>query len=79
MTDYTTIQISPETREKLSSLKSGRETYDELLTKLMTLIPEGDDEGKFADEFRIGLLNARLDVLQGRVISHEDIKKRLGL
>ncbi len=76
---YTSIQISPEIRERLSSLKSGRETYDDLLKKLLSLIPESDDEGKFTDEFRIGLLNARLDTLQGRTISHEEVKKRLGL
>jgi len=46
--------------------------------KLMPLIPEGDDEGTFTDEFRIGLLNARFDILHGRIVSHDDLKKRLG-
>jgi len=77
---YTSIQISPEIREKLAHLKSTpRETYDELLAKLLVLVPEGDNEGKYTDQFRIGLLNARLDIKSGRTISHAEMKKRLGV
>ncbi len=76
----TTIQLRSSTREKLARLKSGpRETYDELINKLMALVPEGDDEGKYTEAFRVGLLNARLDVREGRVVSHEEVKRRLGL
>ena len=39
--DYTTIQISKTTREKLNDLRTyKRMTYDELLNALMSLIPE---------------------------------------
>ena len=39
--DYTTIQISRSTREKLNGLRAHkRMTYDELLNALMSLIPE---------------------------------------
>ena len=42
----TTIQLSQETRAKLSRLKaSPRETYEEVLNKLLALIPEGDEDG----------------------------------
>jgi hypothetical protein len=76
----TTIQVTPATRERLAALKSSpRETYDELLNKLLTLIPRGDDEGTYRDAFRMGLLNARLDIRAGRVTDHEQVKKRLGL
>ena len=75
----TTIQLSPKTREILSGLKTNRETYDELIRKLLSLIPEGDDEGRYTEEFRIGLLNARLDILRGNVIMHEELKKKMGL
>ena len=76
----TTIQVSPSTRQELAALKSApRETYDELLNKLMALIPKGDDEGVYADSFRIGLRNARLDLRAGRAIPHEQLKRRLGL
>ena len=80
MVAYTSIQLLPATRVRLANLKSsGRETYDEILNKLMTLVPEGDDEGKYTEEFRVGLLNAKLDLIRGNTISHEEAKKRLGL
>jgi hypothetical protein len=76
----TTIQVSSTTREKLAKLKgSSRETYDDLINKLIALIPEGDEEGPYSHAFRLGLLQARLDIREGRVISHEELKRRLGL
>ena len=76
----TTIQLAPSTRQKLAALKaSPRETYDELLNKLVALVPEGDDEGLYTDSFRIGLLAARLDLRAGRATDHNLVKKRLGL
>jgi len=76
----TTIQVSTEARERLASLKaSERETYHELLERLMALIPEGDDEGLYTQAFRVGLLDARLDVKEGRLTDHREVKRRLGL
>ena len=76
----TTIQLSSETRNKLARLKlTPRETYDEVLNKLLALVPEGDEEGLYTQSFRVGLLSARLDFKEGRVIDHERVKKRLGL
>jgi hypothetical protein len=76
----TTIQLSSSTRQKLAALKTTpRETYDELLNKLIALVPEGDDEGLYTDAFRIGLLSARLDLRTRRVTDHDLVKKRLGL
>lgn len=76
----TTIQVSPRTRTQLARLKTTpRESYDDVLSKLLALVPEGDDEGKYTKAFRVGLLQARLDIRAGRVTSHEEVKKRLGL
>jgi len=76
----TRIQISPETRERLSALKSSpRETYDELLNKLLSLVPHRDEEESYTDLFLVGLLNARLDIQARRLTSHDRVKKRLGL
>ncbi len=78
--NYTSIQILPETRMRIAQLKSSeRETYDQILNKLLQLVPEGDDEGAYTEEFRIGILNAKLDLKHGRVISHEALKRKLGL
>ena len=77
---YTTIQISPKTREILSFLKeSKRETYDDLINKLVSLIPDGDDEGKYSRNFRVGLLNAKLDFKKGELFSFSDVKKSFGV
>lgn len=76
----TTIQLTPATRQRLASLKaSPRESYDELLNRLLSLVPEGDDEGSYTDSFRVGLLNARLDLRAGRLTEHDTVKRRLGL
>jgi len=76
----TTVQLAPATRARLAALKgSPRETYDELLNKLMDLIPSGDTEGRYTSAFRVGLLNARLDIRSGRVVKHDELKRRLGL
>ncbi len=76
----TTVQIESETRARLAELKaSPRETYDEVLNKLLALVPVGDDEGRYQAAFRVGLLNARLDIRAGRTVTHEALKRRLGL
>ena len=77
---YTSIQISPKTREMLSKLKSNkRETYDELLQMLIGLVPTGDDEGEYTDEFRASLLRSLSDIKHGRTYSMEETKKKLGI
>ncbi len=76
----TTIQIRPATRLRLADLKtSPRETYDEVLNKLLSLVPEGDEEGPYTHAFRVGLLRARLDIKEGRLADHTHVKRRLGL
>ena len=76
----TTIQLRAETRERLARLKARpRETYDEVLGRLLGLVPEGDDEGLYTQAFRVGLLDAMLDIREGRLVDHAQVKRRLGL
>jgi len=76
----TTIQVSQATRGRLAALKSTpRESYDELIDKLLTLIPSGDKEGSYTDLFRMGRLNARLDARARRTLDHDGLKGRMGL
>ena len=76
----TTIQITVATRQKLARLKSSSgETYEGLINKLLSLVPEGDEEGRYTHAFRVGLLQARLDVREGRVLTHKNVKRRSGL
>ena len=77
---YTTIQISRETREKLSKLRFYKNaTYDEIINALMNLIPKKDDEGTYTDEFRASLLRGLLDINIERTYTSAEIKKRLGV
>ena len=76
----TTIQLTEATRERLARLKSRpRDTYEEVLNRLLSLVPEGDDEGLYTQAFRVGLLDAMLDVREGRLVDHDRVKRRLGL
>ena len=76
---YTTIQISKETRERLAKLKASRETYDELLSVLLDLVPSGDDEGEYTDEFRASLLRSLTDIKHGRTYSTKEVRRNLGI
>ena len=78
--DFTTIQINRSTREKLNGLRAyNRMTYDELLNALMSLIPEGDEEGVYTDDFRASLLRGLLDVKENRINTLDEVKKRMGI
>ena len=75
----TTIQLRSATRQRLAKLKiHGRESYDDLLNRLLAMVPEGDEEGSYTDAFRLGLLEARSDIRHGRLAEHNAVKKRLG-
>ena len=54
-------------------------TYDELLNALMSLIPEGDEEGMYSEDFRASLLRSLLDVKEKKTHSAEEVKKQLGI
>lgn len=77
---YTTIQISKATREKLNKLRPyKRATYDDIIGTLMELIPEGDEEGRYTEEFRVSLLRGLLDIKNGRTYTMAEVKKKLGV
>ena len=76
----TTIRLETSTKKELEALKEHkRETFDDVIEKLLTLVPEGDEEGKYSDDFRAGLLDALFEAKQGKVIPFDRIKKELGL
>ena len=77
---YTTIQITDATRLRLARLKEYvKGTYDDVLNTLLDLVPAGDAEGEYTDEFRASLLRSIGDLRHGRTHSSEDVRKRLGL
>ena len=78
--ENTTVQISRATREKLNSLRARkRMTYDELLNALMSLVPKGDEEGMYSEEFRASLLRSLLNVKDKKMHSSEEVMKKLGI
>ena len=78
--DYTPVQISRSTREKLNGLRTNkRMTYDELLNALTSLIPEGDEEGVYSEDFRASLLGSLLDVKEKKIHTTDEVKKQLGI
>ena len=77
---YSTVRVADTTKEKIENLKVyKRESIDDVLNKLLVLVPEGDDEGKYTTEFRAGLLQSLAESKLGKVITHEQMKKQLGL
>ncbi len=77
---YTTVRLSSETAAELAALKEyARETYDELINKLLRLVPSSDEEGEYTPEFRTSWMRAHDDLKRGRVVSHTEVKRRLGL
>ncbi|MCP4646387.1 MAG: hypothetical protein GY852_01460 [bacterium] len=80
MSNYTSIQLSPETKKRLAKMKTGtKETYDELINTLLDLVPSGDDEGKYSEEFKASLLRSLSDMKHGRVYSLKEVEAALGL
>ena len=76
----TTIQVDTRTRALLASLRAHpRETYDQTINRLMTLVPEGDDEGTYTAEFRAGLFQSLVESALGLGIPHEKAMRLLGL
>jgi predicted transcriptional regulator len=77
---YTTIQISKVTRQKLGKLKLYKKaTYDEIIGALISLVPEGDDEGEYTEEFRASLLRGLIDIKAGRTYTTEEVRRKLGV
>jgi hypothetical protein len=75
----TTIQISQATRARLAKMKSSNESYDSLINALLDIVPLGDEEGEYTDEFRTSMARALIDIRKGRTHSLEDVARQLGL
>ena len=64
--------------------KSGRKSRGRLRVekmKKLTLadIPKGDEEGEYTLEFRKRILQGRKDLMRGKTISCDEVKRRLGI
>jgi predicted transcriptional regulator len=72
MAETTTIQVKQSTKEALEKMKIyKRETYNEVLERLLEEVQELNEETKKEIEL------ARKAVEEGRYVTHEDLKKEL--
>jgi hypothetical protein len=72
----TTVQVRPETKEKLNGLKlHPRETYDELIDRLADA---AYDDESLSDEELEDIRASESDIKAGRVRSLREIMKDLG-
>jgi DNA-binding TFAR19-related protein (PDSD5 family) len=78
--NYTSIQISPETRARLTKFKEyTRETYDEVLNKLMSIAELVRKEGELSDETLKDISEARKQYAGGKTFSTKEVLEKLGV
>ena len=47
--------------------------------KLLDKTPKGDDEGEYTEEFRLGLMNAKIEFASGKILTLEEVQRKLKL
>ena len=80
MSEYTTILIHKATREKLASLREyKKESYDEIINKLITIFEKLKSEGELSEETKRDIEIARKQIREGKGMSTKELVKKLGL
>ena len=80
MAGYTTIMLHKETRERLASMKDyAKESYDEVINKLITVFEKMKTEGELTEETKKDIAIARRQIKEGKGISTKQLIERLGL
>ena len=82
MDDLTTVAVRRSTLERLRSFQEyRRESYDETLNKLMTVInmAKSDDEGELNEETRKEIDAGRREIKEGRGMNTKKLMKKLGI
>jgi len=70
----TTIQISKKLQEELQKKKMyDKETYEEVIWDLL------EDTMELSEETKRNIVQAEKEFKEGKTISHEQLKKKLGL
>ncbi len=80
MSEYTTILIHKETKDKLASMKDyGRESYEEVINKLITVYEKLKGEGELSEKTKKDIETARKQMKEGKGISTKKLMEELGL
>jgi len=78
--NYTSIQISPETRARLTKFRDyTRETYDEVLNKLMSIAELAGKEGSLSDETLRDIAEAKRQYAGKKTFSTKEVLAKLGV
>ncbi|MFH1222669.1 MAG: hypothetical protein V1492_06330 [Candidatus Micrarchaeota archaeon] len=80
MSGYTTILVHKETRERLANLREyGKESYEEVINKLITIYEKLHEEGKLTDATKKEIETARQQIKEGKGINTKKLMEELGL
>lgn len=80
MADLTTIQITKKTKDRLEKIKSyRRETYDELVNKLIWVLEIVESEPELKAEVIEEMNLAQKELDQGKGFSTQEVAKKLGI
>ena len=80
MSEYTTILVHKETRDKLAEIRDyGRESYEEIINKLITVYEKLLAEGELTENAKKDVELARSQIKKGKGISTKKLMAELGL
>jgi DNA-binding TFAR19-related protein (PDSD5 family) len=80
MGGYTTVLLHKETKERLETMKEyAKESYDEVINKLITIVKVMKDEGKLSEDTLKDIREAREQVKKGKTMSTKELMVKLGL
>lgn len=81
MSEYTTILVHKETREKLASMREyKRESYEEVINKLITVYDKlMAAKGELSDKTKEDISEARKQIRAGRGITTKKLLAELGI
>lgn len=74
----TSIQLDNKTKSKLEKMKTfPKESYDDVVNRLLNIVE--DDEGVLSQQTIKNIEKSLSEIKAGKVLSHKDVKRRLGL
>ena len=80
MPGYTTILVHKETRERLTGLRDyGRESYDEVINKLISVYAKLKSEGELNEETKRDIETSRKQIRAGKGITTKQLMEELGI
>ncbi len=74
----TSIQLDNKTKSRLEKMKAfPKESYDDIVNRLLNIVE--DDEGVLSKQTIKNIEKSLAEIKAGKVISHKDVKRKLGL